>query len=852
MYRRGAEGSMKNPKIVPQTNTIHILIYTLAVALILGGLFLVIQDFYTSSKQEETAVEAAEDVQFEGAHVLFISSYSHSFDTVPEQERGILKVFDGLPVTVDEEFMDSLNYPAYGNRKNFYTSLSYKLRSREPYDAVILADDTALLFGLRYRDTLFKGSPLVFMCINDFTRAKSAVHYHDVTGSVEKTDLEGTVQAAIDLLPKAANILAVYDDTEAGLGDYKQFLELQDSFPDFHYDSINTSKYTRTALAEMLEALDAGTILLYFDAFRDADGNVYSIEDTAAFLSEHSTVPVFRCSIGGLGSGLAGGSYFDYEAAGEQAAQTVLEILNGTPASEILIRYDSITSYRFDAQVLKRFHLDSKALPEGTELINQDINYFQKNHAVLVPAALILAGLFLWIFMLLLSNRESNRKAREITLARNKLQYMYDHDTLTKLPNRSCADERMRAMLQDGGAHALLLMDVDDFKTINDTYGHAAGDYVLQEIAHRLHSIAEKYDGFAARYGGDEFSAMFPRLIEGEEDEVFRCLQEEIQQPLIFQGERLLSNISIGITCTSDAGRPLRELFSEADKALQEAKRRGKHMAVFFDARLHSHILEENNIIQKLHEACEQDGFRVLYQPQVSTRTGQVVGYEALLRLKNNAYYPDRFIPVAEKYDLIARIDRIVTEVVISQMVKWRRQGMELHCVSINYSVKQLQDTGYVRFLKKLLQEADLSPELITLEVTESLYMQHTEASRQLFSELQQLGIGIALDDFGTGYSSLNYLTYIPAGCIKLDKQMTDTYLAPGKSNLIKNIVNLAHDLNMTLCIEGVETKEQYALACALGCDKVQGYYFSRPIDGEAVRQLHIAETPENAVERDA
>ncbi len=820
---------------------IHIVLYTMAVALILGGLFLVMRDFYISASQEEVQTETPHS--FSEARVLYLSSYSRSFDTVPDQEKGVLEVFENLPVTVDEEFMDTINYPAYGNQKNFYTSLSYKLRSKEPYDAVILADDAALRFGLRYRDTLFQGSPMVFMCINDFNRAKSALHYHDITGSVEKTDLEGTVRAAVKLLPEADTILAVYDQTEAGKGDYKQFLELAQTFPNFTYDSINTSKYTRTELGEKLAALDPNTILIYFDAFRDSEGNVYGIEDTAAFLAEHSAVPVFRCSIGGLGRGLAGGSYFDYEASGAQAAQTVLRILNGESASQIPISYDSITTYRFDAQVLKKFHLDSSVLPEGTELINQDISYFQKNRSVLVPAGLILSGLFLWIFMLLQSNRESRQKTRELILSRNKLQYMYDHDGLTKLPNRSCADEYMRSALQKGGDHTLILIDVDDFKTINDTFGHAAGDYVLQEIAHRLETVTDAYHGFAARYGGDEFSILFLRRIENKKDEVYRALRDTMDQPLIYCNEQLPSHISVGITSASGSERPLRELFSEADKALQEAKRRGKHTAVFFDARLHSRILEENSIIQKLNDACEQDGFRVLYQPQVSTKTGKVIGYEALLRLKDNAYYPDRFIPIAEQYGLIARIDRIVTEHVIMQMAAWRAKGMELQHVSINYSAKQLQDEGYVSFLKELLEKADLSPELIELEVTEGLYMQHTEASNRLFSELQALGIGIALDDFGTGYSSLNYLTYIPADRIKLDKKMTDAYLQPDKCNLIKNIVNLAHDLHMSLCIEGVETREQYELAARLGCDDVQGYYFSRPIDGEAIPDFRVQMT---------
>ena len=820
---------------------IHIILCTLSVGLILCGLVMLIQDFYSSTYAPDTSAATVQETSFSNANVLFLSSYSRSYITVPEQEKGIQKVFDRYPgITLTEEFMDTRNYPAEGNLQNVYNSLLYKYRNKDAFDAIILADDAALKFGLRYRDTLFKGSPMVFMCINDFDRARGAMNYHDVTGNIEKYDLQGTLETAGKLLPNADTVVAIYDETDTGLGDFKQLQEIEDDFPDYEFQYINTAMFYTDQLIQKLESIGDTSIVLYMDAFQNADGSIYDTATSAKFIAEHCPVPVFRASIGGLGLGLVGGHYFDYEAAGEKAARTVIDILNGASADAMPVNYENISHYVFDFDVLKKHGLNTYVLPKDTEFINEPLSYFRRYKAIILPSAYIMSGLFIWLIVLEISNEEKRRKTRELTYSRNKLQYMYEHDTMTQLPNRGHADTHMQEMLQEGGTHTLMLIDVDNFKTLNDTFGHGAGDYVLQEMARRLRLVAVKYQGFVSRYGGDEFAILFANEIRQDSGEMLSYLRNILNEPYIYEEQHLTVTCSIGVTAATGKDRLVNELFSEADKALTEAKSHGKHTAVFFDATMHERILEEDNIVQTLHDACDHDGFRIVYQPQISTKTGKVIGFEALVRLKSGAYYPDRFIAPAEKYGMIIRIGRIVTAKVIHQMAVWRAQGVELQKVSINYSAKQLQDEEYVQYLKSLLQKENISPELIEIEVTESLYMEYKEQTNTLFRQLRELGIGLALDDFGTGYSSLNYLTFIPADRIKLDKKMTDTYLQQGKTNIIKNIVNIAHDLNMTLCIEGVENRAQYDLATALGCDDVQGYFFSRPMDGNAVPYYRV------------
>ena len=375
---------------------IHIILCTLSTGFILCGLVMLIQDFYNSTYAPDTSAATVQEASFSSADVLFLSSYSRSFITVPDQEKGMLKVFDQYPgINVTEEFMDTRNYPAEGNLQNVYNSLLYKYRNQDAFDAIILADDAALKFGLRYRDTLFKGSPMVFMCINDFDHARGAMNYHDVTGKTENFDLKGTIEVAAKLLPKADTIVTIYDETDSGLGDFKQMQKLEADFPDYSFQYINTSMLYTDELTQQLESIDQDSIVIFMDAFENADGSIYDVETSAAFIAEHCPVPVFRASIGGLGCGLAGGHYFDYEAAGEIAARTVIDILNGASADAMPVDYENVSHYAFDYDVLKKHGLGTYVLPKDTEFINEPLSYFRQYKAIILPSAYIMTGLFI-------------------------------------------------------------------------------------------------------------------------------------------------------------------------------------------------------------------------------------------------------------------------------------------------------------------------------------------------------------------------------------------------------------------------------------------------------------------------
>ena len=244
----------------------------------------------------------------------------------------------------------------------------------------------------------------------------------------------------------------------------------------------------------------------------------------------------------------------------------------------------------------------------------------------------------------------------------------------------------------------------------------------------------------------------------------------------------------------------------------------------------------------QLEDACNNDGFSVMYQPQIDATTGEVQGYEALVRLSTLNLPPQVFIPIAEKNALMIQIGRIVTKKVVEQMAEWKKEGRKMHKVAINYSSGQIADTGYVHYLKSLLDENEIAAEYISIEVTESLFMSNLQYAKELFKALSDIGVSLTLDDFGTGYSSLSYLTYLPVDTVKIDKSWIDSYLQEGKDTFIKNIVRLVHSLNMRLTVEGVEEKWQYDKLKEFECDSVQGYYFSKPIPPDEAILFEVSE----------
>ncbi len=466
----------------------------------------------------------------------------------------------------------------------------------------------------------------------------------------------------------------------------------------------------------------------------------------------------------------------------------------------------------------------------------QSINRLRFAMYGLVHIIVSLLGLFV-IFAVMAVHEF--KKTRELEVSHAKLEYLVEHDYLTKLPNRFKFRTMFEKITESGKDFALILFDIDDFKNINDNNSHTCGDEVLRVISTRLLFLMVNGVFFASRFGGDEFLILYTNGHLGEDSEDLVKIKKIFDTPIIFENKKINVQSSMGIVNSVPGENILDKMISNADIAMYEAKKSGKNKIVFFTKEMKNPLTRTNIVKMILEDAIKNDGIRVVYQPQIDVETGKIHGYEALMRLKDDILFPAEFIPVAEETGLIVKIDRILTEKVIQQMAQWRDHGIPLYKVSINYSYAQIEDETYVDFVDGLLKQYKIDPEYIGIEVTESLFAGvNKDKAMKLFNSFVERGITLALDDFGTGYSSLSYLTYLPVCVVKIDKTLVDNYLDSERDGFIKNIVRLVHSLKMKLTVEGVEQEWQQEKLKGFKCDYIQGYYYSKPIPGEKVESF--------------
>ena len=422
--------------------------------------------------------------------------------------------------------------------------------------------------------------------------------------------------------------------------------------------------------------------------------------------------------------------------------------------------------------------------------------------------------------------------------AEARLAHLSAYDPLTGLANRRTIRNQMEAFV-DAGVHdqaAMLFFDLDRFKAINDTLGHAAGDQVLSEVADRLRGLTPAA-AMAGRLGGDEFVVFCPGAGREEAETIAARLIKAMAAPIIVRGQALRVTASIGIASTAIEG--VDRLMHEADEAMYAAKRRGGGSASVFEPDLHARTLDAMRIEQDMFRALESEDFEIHYQPVVTVSERKIVKFEALTRWRHPSrgwVPPLEFIPSAEETGLIVRLGAWVLTGAVRQIARWRRTYGDLS-MAVNVSVRQLLDGCLHDLLADLLISEDVSADRIVLEITESVLLNET-AVKQLH-RLRGLGVRISLDDFGTGYSSLSYLKDLPVNALKIDRGFVEDLGANDRvDRIFRAIVDLAHTLDLETIAEGCETEQQWAVIAASGCDKVQGWLIAKAMPADDLETL--------------
>jgi len=454
-------------------------------------------------------------------------------------------------------------------------------------------------------------------------------------------------------------------------------------------------------------------------------------------------------------------------------------------------------------------------------------------------------------------NEELNKAVEQVTETKNRLRQMAYFDHLTSLPNRRLFAEQLGLLLRlsrrQNQMLALIFLDLDNFKRINDSLGHSAGDQLLKEVARRLSGCVRESDVVAhyvdsdsridvSRLGGDEFTVVLNQIDRPESAGIVaQRLLDSLSQPMQIEGQEVIVTPSIGIAVSPQDGGDTEGLLKAADTAMYHAKKLGKNNFLFYDSAMDAAGMERLRLETDLRRAIERNQLTLHYQPQVDTHTGCVVGAEALLRWEHPDHGnipPFKFIPIAEEIGLIGELGEWGLREACNQLMELRAEGLELPKVSVNVSALQFTD-DFMQAVSNVLTESGLPAESLELELTEGIMMDDSSNTVEALESLKRLGVRLSIDDFGTGYSSLSYLTRFPLDELKIDRSFV-IGLDKGEHNasLVAAIIAMAQSLNLELVAEGVETRQQYRFLTEHGAAIIQGYLFSKPVPPADLRPL--------------
>lgn len=785
-----------------------------------------------------------------GKKILFISSYSPAFPTFFLQVEGLQSELNDGKNVLDIEFMDTKRFPEQANYEGFNGNLRYKLERLPKYDIVIVSDDDALNYVMSVKIELFPETPIVFLGINNVEQAAKYGKDPLVTGVVETLSLGDTIEMAYRLNPTAKRVVAITDSTSTGQGDLKSYYKLKNQFKELRFMDLDLSEMSYKELGTELEKVTNEELVLLLSAYMDQEGEIKTFPEYLDFILGHLNQPIYHPYYHGIGDGILGGRVISHYEQGRQAGKLALQILEGDAISEIQTVLESPNPFLVDYQVLKKYGLNEKLLPEDVQLINKEEFPFEKYFWIIIAVLIgfvLQIGLIMFLFwniekrkhaefLIRSKNQELETNNQELINLNQEITHILYNDSLTGLNNRLGIlvelDKLLVAFSKTGKEFLILFIDIDNFKNINDTFGHDLGDRVIREAGYRLKEL-DFHKFRVGRFGGDEFLILCTDISTRFEDTIEK-VQECLRNQMVINDNHFYLTTSIGVVRFPKDGETKNELIKKADLALYEAKSNGKNRHALFECSMSTKFEDKVKFQAELKEAFERREFYVKYQPCISPCDDTIVGFEALIRWDSpkfgevSAY---KLITNAEEMGLIVEIGNWVFEEACRFARGINEKQVYQLGVSVNISVAQIMYSNFLKDFEAIIQKVGVSPELLCLEMTETIMIQSIEMGQSLIRELKEFGFKVALDDFGTGYSSLSYLRSLPVDIIKIDKAFIDG-IESEKLNqyTLKAIVDLAHQLGFTVIAEGVENQQQVEYLMRHDCDAIQGYFFSRPL----------------------
>jgi diguanylate cyclase (GGDEF) domain len=808
-------------------------------------------------------------------NVLILNSYQEGLSWTSNQTKGITEVLKQSNKNIDVliEYMDWKNYPYEKNLRLLQEYYKYKYLNKR-IDLIIATDDTALQFALNNRE-IFSNAPIVFSGVNHSSAVNITKGYDRVTGVLEEVYPVQTVELAQKINPSVKNIYLVFDNTESGLAMGNEInTKITKAYPKINIVNLNNMEFND--LLHTVGQLDKNSVVLMSTYMRDKADNMMEMDYAIREISSHSSVPVYHLHDFGLHNGAIGGVMLSGKLHGQLAAKLAVRILSGENPDKIPFTIPNSKMSVLDYQQMQRYHISKKQIPEGFEVINQPFSFYETYKSLVLTVLIIFTIFVIFIYILLIyirriqkmkknlsENHEelaqlyeeltaSDEEMKEqydemllinekIRLGEEKLTYLAYYDVLTGLPNKlSLYENAKRIFCLDGGKVALLFVDIDNFKHINDTQGHGFGDKFIQKVSEKLSEIFYNKNNIY-RLSGDEFIILLQDIKDDKEaQEIASNILQNFNEEIQVQKSVLRISLSIGIAIYPDHGNRLEHLLKYADIAMYKVKENGKKNYIMYDSVMSEDFNERVHMEQYLQKALENNEFELHYQPQIDPTLNRITGFEALLRWNSpelGRVSPLKFIKVAEDTRYIIPLGTWVIKTACAFLRRIMDMGYQDLNISVNISILQLLQSDFCEIVLHTLKETGLDPKRLELEITESVLMESVEVIETKLKQLSSHNITIALDDFGKGYSSLSYLSQLPITTLKVDKSFVDSIIHENIA-LIGQIITLGKKMGMSIVAEGVEEKEQLEYLMQYNCDKIQGFYYSKPLPEEEVIKL--------------
>lgn len=807
-------------------------------------------------------------------NVLLLASYHRGHSWTNGEVDGVLQVLQTADpgINVFVEYLDWKRFPSAQHLQLSYQDFSFKYKNKTPFDVIITMDDAALGFALQHRGELFADAPIVFGGVLEQAAQPMLAAQERVTGVYEALDFAGTLQTMRTLQPDLETVYLVYDHTESAQA---ARLAVDSAIAEFDKKLAvrDLSEYPFTDILSLVQALPAHSAVLMFSYNTDYASVRMTQEELFKQVSAASRVPVYSPDEAALGTGVTGGSLLSAKIHGNTMGGLAVRLLSGTALAQLPIVTEKSVYYGFDQEQLQRFKLPSDKLPAGSRIINKPFSFIDTYRDLVYSTIAAFSALVVLVCGLLwnikkrraaervlrqnnedlsclyeeLSASEEEIKSQfgELLLQQERIHALAYQDVLTGLPNRLQLREWIAKVCGDSRrppAMALLFIDLDNFKYINDSFGHMMGDKLLMQVSRRLQNMPHT----AFRLGGDEFLVLLEQITERAYiDQYAAELLAVLQQPYQLLDRTLYLTASIGVVLAPEHGTCFDELLKNADTAMYKAKEVGRSRYMFFTAEMAQAVVKKVNLQNDLRMALAKEEFCLYYQPQLDVRQERICGFEALVRWQSPAaglVLPGQFISAAEETGLIVPLGRWVLTEACHCLHRWHQRGFAALTISVNISMVQLMQNDFVEMVDDILQQTHVQPTKLILEITESMLMESYEVVNDKLALLTRKGICIALDDFGCGYSSLTYLQKLPISILKIDKSfIQDLPSAYKDTSLLAPIIALAKQLGLKTTAEGVEQVEQLHYLRKYGCEYCQGYLFSKPVpETEACRLLEV------------